>query len=120
MSEQLETKDQLIKYVKMWIEIDTDMRTHQNEIKKLKDKKKSVTDTLVGVMKTNNIDAFDTNNGKLVYSKTKLKCPINKTILHSALMQHCKDEETAQTLCSVIFNSRQEKIKESIRLKPQK
>lgn len=115
-----ETKAQLVQYIKTWIEVDNQMRNLQKEMKTLKDNKKTLTDALVNVMKSNEIDVFDINDGKLVYSKTKVKAPINKTTLFAALMQHYNDEEAAKNLSEFIMSSRQEKIKESIRRKVDK
>lgn len=115
-----ETKAQLVQYIKTWIEVDNDMRNMQKDMKTLRDKKKTLTDALVNVMKSNEIDVFDMNDGKLVYAKTKVKVPINKTNLFAALMQHYNDEGAAKKLSEFIMDSRQEKIKESIRRKIQK
>jgi len=115
-----ETKAQLVQYIKTWIDVDNQMRNLQKEMKTLKDNKKTLTDALVNVMKSNEIDVFDINDGKLVYSKQKVKAPINKTTLFAALMQHYNDEEAAKILSEFIMSSRQEKIKESIRRKIQK
>ena len=115
-----ETKAQLVQYIKTWIEVDNDMRNMQKDMKTLRDKKKTLTDALVNVMKSNEIDVFDINDGKLVYAKTKVKVPINKTNLFAALMQHYNDEGAAKKLSEFIMDSRQEKIKESIRRKIQK
>ena len=115
-----ETKAQLVQYIKSWIEVDNDMRKLQKDLKTLRDNKKTLTDALVNVMKSNEIDVFDINDGKLVYAKTKVKVPINKTNLFATLMQHYKDEDAAKKLSEFIMDSRQEKVKESIRRKLQK
>ena len=115
-----ETKAQLVQYIKSWIEVDNDMRNLQKEMKTLRDNKKTLTDALVNVMKSNEIDVFDINDGKLVYAKTKVKAPINKTSLFAALRQHYHDEDAAKKLSEFIMDSRQEKVKESIRRKIQK
>lgn len=115
-----ETKAQLVQYIKSWIEVDNEMRKLQKDMKTLKDNKKTLTDALVNVMKSNEIDVFDINDGKLVYAKTKVKAPINQTTLFAALMQHYKDEDAAKKLSEFIMDSRQIKIKESIRRKIQK
>ena len=115
-----ETKAQLVQYIKSWIEVDNDMRKLQKDMKTLWDNKKTLTDALVNVMKSNEIDVFDINDGKLVYAKTKVKVPINKTNLFAVLMQHYNDEEAAKKLREFIMDSRQEKIMESIRRKIQK
>jgi seryl-tRNA synthetase len=115
-----ETKAQLVQHIKSWIEVDNEMRKLQKDMKTLRDNKKALTDALVNVMKSNEIDVFDINDGKLVYAKTKVKVPINKTSLFAALMQHYKDEDAAKKLSEFIMDSRQEKVKESIRRKIQK
>lgn len=115
-----ETKAQLVQFIKSWIEVDNDIRKLQKEMKTLRDGKKTLTDALVNVMKSNEIDVFDINDGKLVYAKTKVKAPINKTSLFAALMQHYNDEDAAKKLSEFILDSRQEKVKESIRRKIQK
>jgi hypothetical protein len=99
-----ETKAQLVQYIKSWIETDNHMRNLQKEMKVLRDNKKTLTDALVNVMKSNEIDVFDINDGKLV----------------AALLQHYNDEDAAKKLSEFIMDSRQEKIKESIRRKIQK
>jgi hypothetical protein len=106
-----ETKAQLVQYIKSWIEVDNDMRKLQKDMKTLRDNKKTLTDALVTVMKSNEIDVFDINDGKLVYAKTSL---------FAALMQHYNDEAAAKKLSEFIMDSRQEKVKESIRRKIQK
>ena len=115
-----ETKAQLVQYIKSWIEVDNDMRKLQKDMKTLRDNKKTLTDALVNVMKSNEIDVFDINDGKLVYAKTKVKVPINKTNLFAALMQHYNDEDAAKKLSEFIMNSRAENVKDSIRRKIQK
>jgi seryl-tRNA synthetase len=115
-----ETKAQLVQFIKSWIETDNEMHKLQKDMKTLRDNKKTLTDALVNVMKSNEIDVFDINDGKLVYAKTKVKAPINKTTLFSALMQHYNDEDAAKKLSEFIMDSRQDTIKESIRRKIQK
>lgn len=115
-----ETKAQLVQFIKSWIEVDNDIRDLQKELKTMRENKKTLTDALVNVMKSNEIDVFDINDGKLVYAKTKVKAPINKTSLFAALMQHYQDEDAAKKLSEFILDSRQEKVKESIRRKIQK
>ena len=73
------------------------------------------------VMKSNEIDCFDINDGKLVYAKSKHKKPINKKSLYDALHAYFKDDvELAQEVSNHILNSREETIKESIKRKVEK
>ena len=113
-----ETKDQLVKHVKGWIQMDNEIKEFQKQIKERKDKKKEITDKLLHIMKDNEIDCFDINGGQLIYSKTKVKAPLNKNNLMSALLSfYQEDASQAEKLSTFLMETREEKIKESIRRK---
>ena len=117
----MDTKEELIKHIRGWIQIDNDMNLLQKKMKTLREEKKSLTTSLVDVMKSNEIDCFDINDGKLVYAKSKHKKPINKKSLYDALHAYFKDDvELAQEVSNHILNSREETIKESIKRKVEK
>jgi len=117
----MDTKEELITHIKSWIEIDNEITNLQKQIKIHRENKKQLTGNLVDVMKNNEIDCFDINDGKLVYSKSKVKKPINKKSLFAALEGYFKeDTELAKELSEHILNSREETIKESIRRKKDK
>jgi len=117
----MDTKEELVKHIKEWIEIDNGITGLQKQIKELRENKKELTSSLVNVMKSNEIDCFDINDGKLIYSKSKVKKPINKKTLLSALDIYFKqDLEMAKQVSEHILNSREETIKESIRRKKEK
>lgn len=112
------TKEQLVKYVKGWIQMDNEIKEFQKEIKERKDKKKDVTDKLLHIMKDNEIDCFDINGGQLIYSTTKVKAPLNKNTLMNALLKfYQNDQNQAQKVGDFLMETREEKIKESIRRK---
>ena len=117
----MESKEELVNHIRGWIQIDNDIIKLQKEIKELRENKKSLTASLVDVMKNNEIDCFKTNDGKLIYSKSKVKKPISKKTLFSALETYFeKDLELAKQLSEHILNSREESVKESIRRKKDK
>lgn len=117
----METKEELVNHIRNWIQIDNDISSHQKQIKMLREEKKTLTTTLVDVMKSNEIDCFDINDGKLIYAKSKQKKPINKKILLTALQTYFKEDgELATNVSEHILNSREEVIKESIRRKKDK
>ena len=61
------------------------------------------------------------DDGKLIYTKTKVKAPLNKTTLAASLIKYFKDDdEQAKELAQFLLESREEKVKESIRRKVQK
>ena len=117
-SSSSETKDQLVKHVKGWIQMDNEIKEFQKEIKERKDKKKEITDKLLHIMKDNEIDCFDINGGQLIYSTTKVKAPLNKNTLMNALLKfYQNDQNQAQKVGDFLMETREEKIKESIRRK---
>ena len=114
----MDTKQELVSHIRNWIQIDNEISDLQKRIKTYREDKKKLTESLVNVMKTNEIDCFDINDGKLIYSKSKVKKPINKKTLLSALDNYFKeDSEMAKQLSEHILNSREETVKESIRRK---
>ena len=117
----METKEQLVQHIKGWMANDNEIRDIQTRLKDLKDKRKVFADNLVEIMRKNEIDCFDVNDGKLIYTKTKVKAPLNKTTLAASLIKYFKDDdEQAKELAQFLLESREEKVKESIRRKVQK
>jgi len=114
----METKEQLVNNIKEWIKIDTEITELKSKIKDKTNKKKSLTENLVTVMKTNKIDCFDINGGALVYKTNKVKKPINGKTLLATLQNYYKtDAKIAEELTKHILESREEQIKETIKRK---
>jgi len=112
------TKEQLVSNIKEWIKIDTEILRLKAEIKDKTNKKKGLTENLVNVMRTNNIDCFDINDGTLVYKKNKVKKPISgKSLLTSLKNYYKNDSNIAEELTKYIMENREEQIKEIIKRK---
>ena len=114
-------KEQLVNNIKEWIKMDNEITQLKAEIKERNNKKKTLTENLVTVMKTNSIDCFDINGGALVYKKNKIKKPINGKTLLSALQNYYKnDAKIAEEITKHVMDSREEQIKETIKRKIEK
>jgi hypothetical protein len=114
----METKEQLVTNIKDWIKIDSEINELKSQIKDKNNKKKTLTENLVTVMKTNKIDCFDINGGALVYKTSKVKKPINGKSLLAALKNYYKtDPKVAEDLAKHVLDSREEQIKETIKRK---
>jgi hypothetical protein len=114
----METKEQLVNNIKEWIKMDNEINELKSKIKELNNKKKTLTENLVSVMKTNQIDCFDINDGALVYKQNKVKKPINSKTLLTALQKYYKtDTKIAEELAKYVMDSREEQIKETIKHK---
>jgi hypothetical protein len=114
----METKEQLVNNIKEWIKIDTDISQLRAQMKEKNVQKKTLTEGLVNVMKSNAIDCFDINDGSLVYKQSKIKKPINSKTLLNALTSYYKDQpNVVEDLTKHILDNREEHIKETIKRK---
>jgi hypothetical protein len=112
----LNTKEELVLNIKEWIKMDNEIAKLKSEIKERTNKKKTITQSLVNVMKLNAIDCFDINDGALIYKKTTVKKPLNSKTLLSALQKYYTSEPSkAEELTKHLLDNREEKIKETIK-----
>jgi len=117
----METKEQLVNNIKEWIKMDAEIAELKSQIKDRNNKKKTLTENLVTVMKTNKIDCFDINGGALIYKTNKVKKPINGKTLLTALQNYYKsDPKIAEDITKHVMDSREEQIKETIKRKVDK
>ena len=119
----MSTKEQLVFNIKEWIKCDNDIKEMQKQMKAIKERKKKLTDGIVNVMKNKEIDCFDLNDGKLIYSQSKTKSTINKQHLMVCLEKYFKETSNpnvAEELTNFILDNREIKVKDVIRRKIQK
>ena len=111
----METKDQLIKTIREWVKIDNDIRALKKEQTLRQTEKKKISARLMEVMKQNEIDCFDINDGQIQYNKRSVKKPITKTILLNILSKYYQgDSVKAGELQTYILDNREETVKENI------
>jgi len=111
----METKEHLIKTIKDWVRLDNDIRKLKKEEKQRNDEKKNVSKQLMDIMKKNEIDEFDINDGKICYTKKNIKKPITKKVLMDVLSKYFKgDTLKASELNEFIIDNREEVVKETI------
>jgi len=116
------TKEELIENVKSWMMIDKEMKELQKEMKIRRVEKKRLADSLVEIMKENEIDCFDLTEGKLLYTKTKVKTALSKKHIMKCLEQYFSQvpDVKPDEVCEFILSNRDVKENESIRHKPNK
>ena len=109
------TKEELITNIKEWIKLDNDIAKAKTDIKEKTNRKKSLTENLVTVMKTNSIDCFDINGGALIYKQKKTKKPISAKYLLAELQRYYKDQpDIATDLTKQLLDNRELSIKDEI------
>ena len=111
----MDSKDKLIKTIQDWVRIDNEIRKLKKEEQIRKEDQKKLSAVLMEIMKTNEIDEVDINNGKLIYSKKNVKKPITSKILLDILSKFYKgDISKATEISSFINENREEILVESI------
>lgn len=112
------SKEELIANIREWIKIDNDIAKMKADIKDKTNKKKSLTENLVVVMKQNSIDCFDINGGALMYKQKKAKKPISCKFLLEELQKYYKDQpDIAKDLTKYLLDNRVETVKDEIKRK---
>lgn len=114
----MNTKEELVENIKKWVSYDTEMKNLQKTLKEIREKKKILTKSLIDVMKNHEIDCFDINDGKLLYTKNKVKTPLNKNNLMIALEKYFENEKiNVEDVTKFILDNREIKIKEILKKK---
>lgn len=116
-------KEELVDNIKQWISLDEEIKQLQKQIKEKRKEKKENTETLVRIMRDNEIDCFDLDSqgNKLIYTKQKIKQSLSKKHLMTCLMQYFnEDTQKAKNISEFILKNRAEKIKENIKRKIKK
>jgi hypothetical protein len=105
----MDAKAQLVDSIRQWVRIDNEMRKLKNEMNIRKKTQKQISNDLIVVMRKNEIDEFDINDGKLIYSKKNVKKPITKKILLNLLSKYYGgDIKKAVDLNNFILSNREE------------
>lgn len=114
----MNTKEELVENIKKWVSYDHEIKILQKSIKEIREKKKELTKNLIDVMKNHEIDCFDINDGKLLYTKNKVKTPLNKNNLMNALDKYFKNESVnVEDVTNFILDNREIKIRENLKKK---
>ena len=109
------TKEELITSIKEWIKLDNDIAKAKSDINEKTARKKSLTENLVVVMKSNSIDCFDINGGALIYKQKTTKKPISAKYLLAELQKFYKDKpDVATDLTKQILDNRELTVKDEI------
>ena len=105
----METKQQLVNSIREWVRIDNEMRKLKSETSKRKKEQKKISESLIDVMRKNDIDEFDLNDGKLMYCKRSVKKPITQKILLGILANYYEgDIKKAVDVNNYIMENREE------------
>ena len=108
-------KDKLKKEVKDYLELDDQIKAINKALKERRDRKKLLSESILENMKKFQIDFMNTKNGKLTYSESKRKEPLNKKNLITGLNNYFNNEEETKRVSKVVLDSRKDVVKVSLR-----
>lgn len=116
------TKDEVVGLIKGWLKNEKELKLLQSEIKLRRNKKKEISEQLVGIMKNNEIDSFDISEGKIIHTQKKTKTALSKKHIFTALSTYFAEnpEVEVEEISDFIMGSRDVKIIDDIRHKGQK
>ena len=116
--EEQMTTEQIKETIQSWFKYGNEIKEISKIIKEKRQKQKELTEKLKGVMRNNNIDCINTNNGRIYYSSKETKKALSKKEWISLINNYYKeDTKHADELLSYLENNRQTITKESIKLK---
>jgi hypothetical protein len=111
----MDSKEKLIKSIQEWVKLDNEMRKLKKEVSSRKEEQDKITKVLINVMKSNEIDEFNINNGKLTYSNRTIKKPITKKNLLEILSKFYKgNAEQATEVNQFILDNREDVVVEKL------
>lgn len=111
----MDNKTLLIASVKKWLTLDNEIRAIQKEANVRKQEKKEITNDLIEIMKTNDLDSIEIKDGNLNYVSRNVKKPITKKYLVSVLNNYFQgDLEKVSELNTLIMDNRENEVRETI------
>jgi len=109
------TKEQLIHTIKEWVRIDNELRILSKQQSIRKKEKQEMSESLIEIMRSNEIDCFDIKNGQIMYTKRNVKKPITQKALLNILSNYYKGNvEKAEEVNHFIMENREQVVKETI------
>lgn len=114
-SEQENNADmkQLQTTVKDWLNLDDEIRTLQAAIRNRKKQKKEIGVSIINFMDQNKVPHFNLSDGKLIFSQSKHKQPINAKYIVDTLQNHpdfAKQPQKITNLLTFLQNSRKKVV----------
>ncbi len=110
-------KPEFDKQIQQWIQIDDQVKSLNEKMKELRDKKHALNTNITKYAEQNNLfhSTLKINNDKLKFANTKSQSPITLTYLQKCLGEIIKNEVQSNQIFEYIKNNRESKIVSEIR-----
>lgn len=101
-------KENLQSSVKEYLSLDDQIKALNKAAKERRDRKKKLSESILSLMKQFEINNMNTSNGKLVYSVTKTKEPLNRKSLTRTLNIYFGSSDKANELSKFVMENRKQ------------
>ena len=108
--------DEFRNNVKLWMQLDNDIKKLQNAVKDRKRLQKELTDKMEEFMRRYNIEDLNTSQGTIRFKTTYVKAPSNQKMMKEKIKDYFRgNEDQAQEFIKYLFEDREKVEKSSIR-----
>jgi hypothetical protein len=108
-------KEALVSIIREWVKNDNEIRELKKQENARKNANKALTVKLIEIMRSNQLDCFDINDGCILYKKTNVKKPLSKKTLYQLLNEYYKDDlGKATEVSEFLMEKREQVVKEKI------
>jgi hypothetical protein len=111
----MQNKEDLVRTIKKWVELDTSIREFQKKSSILKKQKAELGKNLINCMRENTIDCVKITGGELLYKKKVAKQPLTRKLIDQLLGKYYEhDLAEAEKLKEFLQENRVNRTTESI------
>ena len=114
-TQQLNILEQIKKLGDEWSYIDEKIKERREDIKNLNNKKKELTDSIIGKMRTNNIKCIDVNDGFLECINKPTPVGLKKDKVQDSINKYVNNIHKASEITDYIFDNKDVVNKEELK-----
>ena len=108
-------KEALVSIIREWVKNDNEIRELKKQETIRKNANKALTTNLIEIMRSNELDCFDINDGCILYKKTNVKKSLSKKTLYQLLNEYYTDDSVkASEVSNFLMEKREQVVKEKI------
>ena len=109
------SKQEVVVCIREWLKLENEMSALAAKTAELRKRKKTVSLSLMGLMRAANVDQFDNiQGGTIFHRKTTKSAPLTRKTLLATLQKLYQNEPKADEVLSFIMENRGEKTHETI------
>lgn len=114
----METKEDLVANLKAWMKLDAEIRGLRKETRDRVSKQKELSNVLIELMKTNDIDTLNTNEMHISCVQKETKGALSKKYLESVLLEYYENNsQKATEVQDYIMSHRTTSVKDCLKTK---